>query len=334
MVQQSKSSSGRTRRVLGVLVLLGWCAPLSAQDAANEPSIPLIDPACVTIQPLPGDGFIVEQTSGRLVRWSDASLDVVAPDVRIVRKDIQQLIGLTLRAGNRLTLLGVGQGGAALATWAIHSDKPATFEEGLSGPLGFADEDVVKGIASTDPALFIISNAGAAGSIWKIDAGRATLGKAKRIYTAPSRNIHAITVSRQGHLAVAWSDSVKEENTQPGQETVPADPGQSAQTAGRIWLSFHHAETGQPITEVPIDAKQIRSLSFGPRGLLYAIGESAGDEDGLLRLDAAFENRPVVRVTLLRAMQNAIGIACPSSAKPSVMLMGGESGQAVRIELN
>lgn len=331
MVQQCKVSSGLQRQTIGVLLLLAFYATVSAQTSKEAATIKLSNPTCVTIQPLTGDSFFVEQTSGRLLRWSESALDVVVQDVRIVSEYVQEFVGLTLRGGNRVTLLGVGQGGPALATWAIHSDKPATYEEGLSGQLDFDDDDVVSGIASTDLAVFIVTNAGASGSIWKIDAGRATLGKAKRIYTAPNRNIKAITVSQQGHLAVAWVEGGVENR----QSDPAADPSQSARTTGSIVLGFHHAETGQPITQVHVDAKQIRSISFGARGLLYATGTSAVDVDGLFRLDAAFaDNRPVVRVTPVMAMPNAIGIACATPPQRSVVLTGGESGNGVRIDLN
>ena len=175
-----------------------------ADIALTPPSgdIKLNAPVAITANSDKQQTFIATG-NGNLLRLGGEKPEVLT-DWKVAPAALDQIKGMTFRDGYHVTLLGTRNESAALATWNVSPDKPIKFMEGLSGELGFEKPDSANCITSTDLAIYVGTNAGSnrtgadadtensqSGSIWHIDAGRASLGKANRV--SPTR----ITPSRQ-----------------------------------------------------------------------------------------------------------------------------------------
>lgn len=290
-----------------------WLMCVSPNAVAQRPTVELNNPIAVTVIPENGHAFIIEQGRGRLLRWhgdTEADVDVVVEDLRSAPTSLDDVVAVTFRDGNRVTILGALEGQPRLATWSVDVAAPATFEEGLSGELNFDDGAVTTSMASTDLAIYIGTRRGNSGSLWRISAGRATLGKAERISTDEERWLSALTVSPQGHVVATFVDG--EDNTS---------------------LRFHHALSGQALLTIPLDVRSVRTLAFSRSGLLYAACKQA-ETSGIYRLDTSLneKSRQQIRSTKIVELRDVHSLAC-TNRESAVATSGGETGNVVRVKL-
>ena len=291
------------------LALPVMSATLRAQDEGE--SVELKDPVAIAVDPDNGHAFIVQES--KLVRWTEGGIDVLVEDLSATSIPLDSISRMTFRDRDRLTLLGERNGKPAFATWAIDLVEPPKVEAGLSPNLGLPESEAVTGMASTDLAIYLSSVASSVdattGSVWRIGAGRATLGKPKKIFSTGDASATALAVSPQGHLLVAYRG---------------ADD--------KCVLRFHHAETGIQILQLPIDVTDITAMDYGKAGLLYATCRK-GKTHGVFRLEARYrDGQQSVHAVELKQLPPDSPFAC-SDANDAIALFGGPDGKALRFKL-
>ena len=98
-------------------------------------------------------------------------------------------------------------------------------------------------------------------------------------------------------------------------------------------LRFHHANTGRTLLVLPTDLQQIRCLSYGGSGSLYAAA-TKNQQEGIYRLDVAYDGkRQIVRSVQMARLPNIVAIEFPLSDDCWALVAGKQDGRLLRIDL-
>lgn len=282
-----------------------------AQDTTPRPQVTgLVQPVAIAVEESTAHAFIVER-GGRLLRWAGDSnqAETIIRDWAAESENLDEIVGLAIHAGSRLTIVGKTAGRYRLATWIVYQNERPTLSPELSRDLELSGAEAISAVVATDVALYIATRAGDAGTLWRIAVGDRALGVPSAIHSQDDQVVTGLAVSAQGHVAAAWA---------AGEEDAT--------------LRFHDATNGAQLLSLQSDAQQVSALAYDRSGGLYGSCTKA-DRQGIYRFDVFFNGaKQSVRATEVVRLERLHSMACAGS-DGIVLIQGNEDGRVLRVRL-
>jgi len=269
----------------------------------------LNEPAALTVHGDSGHAFIFEAGTGRLLRWNRKETSTLLNEI-ISKSSFTSIRTLCFREGNLLTVIGTSGYQVRVGTYSVDVLGPATAEKGLTGELELdSPTKTIAAACATDFAIYLaVGDVGGNQNVWRVPAGRTSLGKPVLLIEEVSDAISSMTFSPGGHVVL----NLATEN----------DGDQ---------LQFHHAETGRLLLKLDSDLREVTSIAYSPSGLLYAVGSKL-KRNGVFRLDVFLDAaRQTVHATEIAKLDKIVGLEFSDKGDCVVLVGGRQDGRALTI---